>query len=227
MAGKRGSGRVADGRDDHVSRQEIVEAALAIIDEDGIDGLTMRRLAAAVGLQAPSLYHHFPSKAAVVADVLDLVWDEATARVPFDDVTDLVEATFASLMSLRRSFLDHPHMASFIGVIPRPGERMISSIEGLRGLVALLGFPSDPRAFDIIRTFVMGAIVLGATQETASAYLERDKQEALDWLEANDPDGPGRRHDERRAYLEIMSSPPSDENVEWGLRRLMEGLRES
>jgi hypothetical protein len=82
-------------------------------------------------------------------------------------------------------------------------------------------------AFDIVRTYVMGAIMYGAAHETASAYLDRDAQAALDWLDEHDPDGPGRRHDDRRTYLEVMTSPPSDAAVEWGLRKLVEGLRES
>ena len=58
------SGRAAD----------IVAAARRILEDEGIDALTMRRLAAEVGIQAPSLYKHFPTKRAVevalIAEVL-------------------------------------------------------------------------------------------------------------------------------------------------------------
>ena len=53
---------------------DIVAAARRILDDEGADALTMRRLAAEVGIQAPSLYKHFPTKraveAALIAEVL-------------------------------------------------------------------------------------------------------------------------------------------------------------
>jgi AcrR family transcriptional regulator len=46
-------------------RAEIVQAARRILESEGADALTMRRLAGQLGMQAPSLYKHFPNKAAV------------------------------------------------------------------------------------------------------------------------------------------------------------------
>lgn len=50
---------------------EIVAAARRILEGDGPDALTMRRLAAEVGMQAPSLYKHFPTKRAVEAALIE------------------------------------------------------------------------------------------------------------------------------------------------------------
>jgi AcrR family transcriptional regulator len=50
---------------------EIVAAAGGILERDGRDVLTMRRLADALGIQAPSLYKHFPNKAAVESALID------------------------------------------------------------------------------------------------------------------------------------------------------------
>lgn len=47
-------------------RTVILEAALRLLEAEGEEGLTMRRVAAAVGIRAPSLYKHFPDKAALV-----------------------------------------------------------------------------------------------------------------------------------------------------------------
>ena len=46
-------------------RTEILEAAWGLLEAEGGQALTMRRVAAAVGIQAPSLYKHFPDKAAL------------------------------------------------------------------------------------------------------------------------------------------------------------------
>ncbi|MPQ96482.1 TetR family transcriptional regulator [Modestobacter sp. I12A-02628] len=54
-----------------LSQSLIRDQALAIIDEDGLDALTMRRLATRLGVQAASLYTHFPNKDAVLEAIAD------------------------------------------------------------------------------------------------------------------------------------------------------------
>jgi len=51
--------------------REIIDAAFAILDEDGLDALTMRRLADDLGMRAPSLYKHFPDKAHLEAALIE------------------------------------------------------------------------------------------------------------------------------------------------------------
>jgi AcrR family transcriptional regulator len=56
-----------------LSRDRIVEQAVVLIERDGLDGFSIRQLGEALGVQAMSLYHHFPSKAYVLDAVLELV----------------------------------------------------------------------------------------------------------------------------------------------------------
>ena len=51
--------------------QEIVAAASRLLEREGPDALTMRRIGEALGIQAPSLYKHFPNKAAVESALID------------------------------------------------------------------------------------------------------------------------------------------------------------
>lgn len=51
---------------------DIVAAARRILEEEGAEALTMRRLASAVGMRAPSLYKHFPTKRAVEAALVEV-----------------------------------------------------------------------------------------------------------------------------------------------------------
>ncbi|MDF2848837.1 MAG: TetR family transcriptional regulator, partial [Oerskovia sp.] len=48
---------------ERLDRERVVRAALALLDEVGLDGLTLRRLAQDLGVKAPALYWHFASKA--------------------------------------------------------------------------------------------------------------------------------------------------------------------
>ena len=58
---------VVSGREDgQVSRSRILQSALRIIDRDGVDGLSMRRLSEEVGRDPMVLYRHIPNKAALL-----------------------------------------------------------------------------------------------------------------------------------------------------------------
>jgi len=53
-----------------LSPDAIADAALALVDREGLEALSMRRIAGALGVEAMALYHHFPSKEALVEAVL-------------------------------------------------------------------------------------------------------------------------------------------------------------
>jgi AcrR family transcriptional regulator len=54
-----------------LTTERIIAAALRIIDDEGLRALTMRRLGQALGVEAMSLYHHLPGKAAVLSGVAE------------------------------------------------------------------------------------------------------------------------------------------------------------
>ena len=64
-----------------LTAEQIVDAALATIDEDGLAAVSMRRLGQALGVEAMTLYHYFPSKRALLDAVVDRVFAETVARV--------------------------------------------------------------------------------------------------------------------------------------------------
>lgn len=65
--------RKEDGR---IRRQDIVKAALEVLNETGLEGVSMRKLAAVAKIQAPSLYWHFPDKQALLEGMADAILDE-------------------------------------------------------------------------------------------------------------------------------------------------------
>jgi AcrR family transcriptional regulator len=64
-----------------LSRERIVRAALALVDRDGLEGFSTRNLGRALGCEAMSIYHFFPSKQHLV----DALVDEAIASIEFPD----------------------------------------------------------------------------------------------------------------------------------------------
>ncbi len=71
-------GRPRSGQE-ALTRGGILEAALGIVDEGGLGALTMRRLAAELGVNPMSVYHHLPGKGAVVSGLVGLVFSRMRA----------------------------------------------------------------------------------------------------------------------------------------------------
>ncbi|WP_298834732.1 TetR/AcrR family transcriptional regulator [uncultured Piscinibacter sp.] len=59
-----------------LSRERIARAALALIDAEGLEACTMRRLGASLGVEAMALYHHLPTKGDLLDAVMELLLDE-------------------------------------------------------------------------------------------------------------------------------------------------------
>jgi len=92
---------------------ELFERALAIVDEHGLEALTMRRLAADVGVEAASLYHHIPNKRALVDGALALM--RSQMRVPDSASGDWMGDMEVILTEYRRVLVAHPNMMSLAG----------------------------------------------------------------------------------------------------------------
>ena len=83
-----------------IRREQIAEAALALVAELGVSGLTARNVARAVGVTAPALYRHFPGgKADILASVLDLL-----DAVKSEGLRRAVNDPGSTLTKLRRCF---------------------------------------------------------------------------------------------------------------------------
>jgi len=91
-----------------LTKASIVQAAFDLLDEAGMDGLTVRTLAARLGVKAPALYWHVPGKQALLDEMATQVWrrvgDTMTA-VPDDLPWRDLMATYAATM--RRELLAH------------------------------------------------------------------------------------------------------------------------
>ncbi len=68
-----------------LNRGRVLEAALDLVDRDGLDELSMRKLAAELGVEAMSLYKHVANKEDLLGGLTDLIWAEIAAAAPPDD----------------------------------------------------------------------------------------------------------------------------------------------
>lgn len=77
--------RSARGPQQRLSVDEVVQAAVAVADAEGLDAITIRRVAAAMGTSPMTLYTYVPGK----AELLDLMLDDAYAQIPRDPLKPL------------------------------------------------------------------------------------------------------------------------------------------
>jgi len=102
-----------------LSRERVLEAAIRLADEGGIESLTMRKLARELGVEAMSLYNHVANKGDLVDALVELVLEEI--ELP-DDVDDWEAAIRACAISAHAAFLRHPWACS-LAMGPASGTR--------------------------------------------------------------------------------------------------------
>jgi AcrR family transcriptional regulator len=139
---------------------EIVIAARRILEEEGSDALTMRRLAAEVGMQAPSLYKHFPTKRAVEAALIAEVLLEAGTVFHAAVATPGRIGPVRSLLeAYRRLAQDNPAMYRLLTSGRLPREDLPPGIEDWAGRPFFLA-TGDPSKAQALFAFAHGMVTL-------------------------------------------------------------------
>ena len=110
-------------------RREIVEAARRILEREGESALTMRRLAADLGLKAPSLYKHFPDKEALELELIVIGLEESATAFE----TALATRPRSQIAALGTAYREyaraHPHIYRLMTERPLPRERLPVGLE--------------------------------------------------------------------------------------------------
>src|SRR5438270_2408762 len=104
---------------DTLTRERVCEAALALVDEEGLDALSMRRLGTRLHVEAMSLYRHVRDK----ADLLDalhaaVLGDLAAELRPQAGPTDWRELLARLARALRKALLAHPKVVPLFATRP-------------------------------------------------------------------------------------------------------------
>jgi AcrR family transcriptional regulator len=100
-----------------LSRDRILEAALRLADDGGLESLSMRKLGQSLGVEAMSLYNHVANKADLIDGIVDLVMAETN---PPSASEDWDVAIRASAVSIHDALRKHPWAASLLMLRPRP-----------------------------------------------------------------------------------------------------------
>ena len=126
------------------TREQIVGAALALLDAEGVDALSTRRLARELGIRGPTLYHYFASKDALVDAVAQRIVDEIWAGV--QERLDAVEP--GDWAGTLRGYVDgalavmgrHPNAVGMLALRPVSNRRTLGGYETMLGRLTDCGW---------------------------------------------------------------------------------------
>lgn len=162
------------GRPPVTSRPQILAAARALIDADGWEKLTVRRLAAELGIGPTTLYHHVRDK----QDLLLLLLNEYAAQLPAPDLPDdPADRIVAAATAMHDALAGWPWAAEvlttdgFVGLLGDPALHLVDTIVG----AAIAAGRTPAQAVTVFRSiwyYTVGEILVRAHSAGPAAYRD-------------------------------------------------------
>ncbi|MER7681925.1 TetR/AcrR family transcriptional regulator [Streptomyces sp. NPDC096934] len=215
-----------------LSRERIVEAAYTVLDRQGLDGLSMRQVAAELGVTVSALYAHVSSK----DDLLELMYTRLFDgfEPPAADPARWREAVREYARSGRRRLLSHRDMARIsMAHVPFTAE-LLPHVEALLAVFRTAGLPDRiaAEAGDLISTYIDGfTLEEGMWRDRAEQQSRGSASPARpDWREMADEmrdyfaSLPAADFPHLRALAGVMVTDSSDERFDIGLEIILRGL---
>lgn len=206
-----------------LTRRTLVQAALRVLEREGINGLSMRKVAAELGVKAASLYWHVRNK----EELLDLLTDElmADAEAPPRE-GDWREQLREYCVRYRRHLLGKRDAAKVVAGRLAPGPYLLRLMEDQLGRLRQAGF-SDADAAMI--SYLLGAFVQGfVLQEqgpiSASEAMGASRREAATAVGEQLRRLPQDSYPSLVALADNLIDPSMEARFSFGLERLLDGL---
>jgi len=163
-----------EGERTRLTRAAVVDRALRLADADGLDALTIRKLAAELGVTPMALYWHFRSKDELLDGLAERVWAEIDTDV---DGTAPWSAQLRGLLeSLLRVLRAHPAAANLLLQSEKQGESFLRATEITLEILRSAGF--DPSyASEIARSTLWTGIMLVMSEPGIESLSAEEREE--------------------------------------------------
>jgi AcrR family transcriptional regulator len=138
-----------------LSRQRVLDAAVALADRDGVGALSMRRLAQELGVEAMSLYHHVAGKDAILDGIVDVVFGEI--ELPSGD-GGWKAAMRRRAISARAALRRHPWATALMESRTTPGPANLRHHDAVLGVLRNAGFSVElaAHAYSLLDAYIYG-----------------------------------------------------------------------
>ncbi|MFJ6384010.1 TetR/AcrR family transcriptional regulator C-terminal domain-containing protein [Kitasatospora sp. NPDC092039] len=150
-----------------LTREKVIDAALAYVDEHGLAALSNRKLGAALGVEGMTLYYYVPSKAALLDGMVERLLELSAGSLFTEPGGPWTAVVGEFAVELRRLLLDHPAMLTVLATRPAATPASLALLE--RGIAVLHedGVPLGD-ALDVLNSVVRWTIghTLGEVGET-------------------------------------------------------------
>jgi TetR/AcrR family transcriptional regulator, tetracycline repressor protein len=216
---KRTRGRPS-GNTSELKRRQILDAALEIVDRDGIDSLSMRRLGKALDVDPMAIYHHMANKQAIISGLIQRIFGEIEATlVTPDDASWQDRVRVWALNYWEVSRRHHQLVIHLVSNADAAGEHVMRVNEVL--YAALLSSGMSPknviRAADTIVDYIHGVLL---SEHTANSPPSNWRETFTNRISLSAPD----ELNAIRTVFESLSAEKMALDVEFGLGTIIKGL---
>jgi AcrR family transcriptional regulator len=199
-----------------LSRERVLNAALGLADEGGVEAVSMRRLGQVLGVEAMSLYKHVADKEAILDGIADLVMDEVEVPSPdLDWRTSIRRSAISAHEALRR----HPWAGLVLESRLNPGPARLRYLEAVVGVLRGAGFETATvaRAFMALDSHTYGFTMqeLALPFDAAGAPIVAEEMASRVFANA---------YPNLAAMAELAMSGAQMLDFEFGLDLLLDGL---
>jgi AcrR family transcriptional regulator len=202
-----------------LTRERILRGAVDLADATGIEAVTIRSLADALGVKPMALYHHVANKDEILDGIVDLVFAEI--ELPPSDM-DWRSALRHRAISARQVLRRHPWAAPLLESRTTPGEATLRHHDAVIGTLRRAGFPVAlvAHAYSLLDSYIYGF----AIQEAALPFSPETVTEAVHgFLDQFSADRYPHLAELATAHVLQPGYDYGDE-FEWGLDLILDGL---
>jgi AcrR family transcriptional regulator len=156
-----------------ITRDRILDAAIAVADRDGLAAVTMRRLGQELGVEAMSLYKHIRDKDEVLAGIADRIAAEFVLPSPEGDWRASIRA---SAIAAHGVLLRHPWAGPLMESTLEPGPARLAYLDAVIGVLRTAGFSLT----DVAHAFgTLDSHLYGFTMQVASWPFDAEDMPAV------------------------------------------------
>ncbi|BBW77230.1 TetR family transcriptional regulator [Klebsiella michiganensis] len=190
-----------------IQRDQVIEAALALLDEVGLEAITTRKLAQKLGVESATLYWHFKNKASLLEEMASAVLAKHHSLPVPEDIAEWANWLADNARSFRRALLAHRDGA-LLHAGTSPARVGGDTFRPKVAYLARVGFTEADAAM----------ILLTLSEYTLGCVLEEQSRSGGDGKQILSKTSPG------SASIESLVYPHPDTAFEFGLSLIMRGL---
>ncbi|GAA0413297.1 TetR/AcrR family transcriptional regulator C-terminal domain-containing protein [Microbispora corallina] len=201
-----------------LERDRIVSTALKLLDEVGLEKLTLRRLAAELGVQAPALYWHFRNKQELLDAMSEAITVGEAPVLRSLGEGESWETWLADWVRGRRRTFNSHRDGARLTAGTHPGQGTLATVELILESLVRVGFTRTDAMTGLgtLASFLGGFVLEEQADRERGVSGPEQFEEAVDELDA---------YPLLRAVLEDVGGPQSDASFEGGVALIIAGMR--